>query len=244
MNTNSAEVLYLENKPDLRVIDSPKANAKIGKSTRMECLYTDEEIRRVYSYFDGKVKKARTRAKMSVAMRNRTMFVCAIGVRLRGGDFCSLKWGNLYDSNWVLKRNPDFVPEKTEKFHKHITLHWNSDFEKAIEGYRQWLISDGEELKLENPVFISQKGTPVDVRSWWRVMSSATKAVGITQKVGTHGLRKTGVHRYIEKAPDKSEALMEMSCDLGHSDVRITSRYACITDEKLREGVERTSIGF
>jgi len=60
------------------------------------------------------------------------------------------------------------------------------------------------------------------------------KEAGIKQKIGTNGLRKTMAHQYIKNAPDKSQALLEVSSQFGHSDLRITERYACSEKKILR----------
>ena len=41
-------------------------------------------------------------------MRNLTMFICSINIGLRGGDFCKLKWKNIFDEKWGLKKSEKF----------------------------------------------------------------------------------------------------------------------------------------
>ncbi|WP_312442296.1 hypothetical protein [Lacrimispora sp.] len=67
------------------------------------------------------------------------------------------------------------------------------------------------------------------------------KCHSIKQKIGIHGLRKTMAYQYITNAPDKSQALLEVASQLGHSDPRITERYACLEQKDIEDGNQRMS---
>lgn len=218
-------------------------------STKMECLYDKEEIITVYKMFQSKIDNADTFAKERIARRNLCMFVCGINIGLRGGDFCQLKWSDIFDAEWNFKNGSDFIPQKTIKHDdngniikcKHINLYWNNDFECAISDYLYWKKNYEREPELEDYIFTSQKGGYINPKEWWKIMEQTRKEAGITQKIGTHGLRKTMAHQYIKNAEDASEALMEVSNQLGHSDLRITQRYACIERERIKENKQRMS---
>ncbi len=62
--------------------------------------------------FLDRIENASSLSKEKIARQNITMF-CAINVGLRGGDFCSLKWSDIFDKNWDYKTSADYVPEKT-----------------------------------------------------------------------------------------------------------------------------------
>ena len=122
-----------------------------GKSTEMECLYTTEEILAVYNVFKSRVESASSLAKERSAMRNLTMFVCAINIGLRGGDFCKLTWKRIYDENWNIKRMEKFAPEKQTRRtrsgriikRKYAKLRFDSDFKETINNWLQWNIEHG-----------------------------------------------------------------------------------------------------
>lgn len=214
---------------------------KHGKSTKMECLYNNEEILAVLNVFKSKLDNAGSVAKESVARRNMCMFVCAINIGLRGGDFCSLKWSNIFDDNWNFLVSPDFVPQKTShgKQPKHIELSWNSDFEKAIKEYLLWKKKNEYSPEIDDYIFTSQKGEHIGSKEWWRIMEQARKEAGIKQKIGTHGLRKTMAHQYIKNAENSQEALLEINEQFGHADLRTTSKYSCLAKENIRKNKER-----
>lgn len=213
----------------------------IGESTRMECLYNDEEILAVYNVFKQKADAANTFAKKRKAQRNLCMFVCAIQLGLRGGDFCSLKWNNIFDKDWCFLRTPDFVPKKTshKKNPAHIRLIWNNDFIVAISNYLNWKRNNESAPKLDDYIFTSQKGGHISNKEWWQIMSDTAKEAGIKQKIGTHGLRKTMAHQYITKSNNPDKAIVEMCEQLGHSSLRMTTRYSCLADENAQTGKDK-----
>ena len=226
------------------------SNGKVGKSTLMDCLHSEAEIQAVYDVFHNNLLEARTVAKKRTAMRNITMFVCAINLGLRGGDLCSLKWNNIFDKNWEFLYQPDFVPQKTKRYKKHVKLTWNYDVEDVLIDWLNWLSEHGEPQKLDDFIFTSPKvsfdketgkclGNAIQVRSFWRIMEKTRKEAGIKQKIGTHGCRKTMVNRHIKLSDDKTEGLIEMQGYLNHSSARITLGYACVTQEKIQQTKDR-----
>lgn len=207
-----------------------KKEIKSHKSTKMWCL-NDEEIQVLYNAFNDKVLNAHTNAKYKTAMRNLTMYVCAINIGLRGGDFCNLKWSDIYDDNWKFKLHAEYVPEKTRKCHKHIDLTWSSDFETVLGKWKSVIKPED----INSYIFVSQKGGKITEKAWYKIVENTRKEAGIEQKIGTHGLRKTMANQYIKNSDDKTQALLEVSIMFGHSDLRITERYACLEDENIKK---------
>jgi integrase len=250
--TKSADIINIprfkaDGTPDLRYGSKQKVGTR--ESTKMECLYERDDIVAIYKIFQGRIENATSLSKEKIARRNITMFVCAINIGLRGGDFCSLKWSDIFDKNWDYKASADFVPEKTIQRDddgniiktKHIELSWNNDFEIALSDWLTWLNNYDSEQDLDSYIFSSQKGGNINPKEWWKIMENVRQDAGIRQKIGTHGLRKTMAYQYITNAPDKSQALLEVSSQLGHSDLRITERYACLEKKNIEAGKQRMS---
>lgn len=227
------------------------AKNKVGfrTSTKMECLYNREEILSIFNIFDTRVKTANTISKEFNSRRNLTMFVSSINLGLRGGDFCCLKWSNIFNEDWTFKNGTDYIPEKTIRRDendniirvKHIELLWNHDFEVVILEWLNWLNDKIAPQSIDGFIFASQKGGHIGAKRWWEIMEKTRKSAGIKQKIGTHGLRKTMAHHYVMNAIDKNEALMQLSILFGHSDVRTTQRYACLEKQDIIENKERMS---
>lgn len=222
---------------------------KTQRRTTMECLYNEDEIRAVYSVFKHHIDEANTFAKERAARRNLTMFVCAIEIGLRGGDFCSLKWRDIFNPDWTFNLSAEYMPQKTSKFGKHIDLTWGKGFEEAMSGWLYWKNTYIRQQTLDDYIFTAQKSHKdrrtgeirmhIDIKAWYKIVEAARKEAGIKQKIGTHGLRKTMANQYIKLSEDKSEALLDVSEQFGHSDVRITRKYACIQREKIRQTKQR-----
>lgn len=221
-----------------------------GKSTKMQCLHDKEEIVLLYDTFKKYVEEAGTLAKTRTARRNLTMFICAINIGLRGGDFCSLKWSDIFNDDWTFNHEADYVPQKTIKYAengeiikcKHIELSWGSDFETVLSAWLEWKNKYDREQNLNDYIFDSQKGGHIDSKAWYKIVEKTRKEAGIQQKIGTHGLRKTMVNQYIKNSDDKGLALIEMQNMLGHSDIRITQRYACLEKEHVKQVKEKMSL--
>ena len=236
-----AEKVKVNSKAEIVNFPIKKQEIRIGKSTKMWCLKNREEIMQVYNVFKDKVDNATSIKKETVARRNLTMFVCAINIGLRGGDFCNLKWSDIFDNDWNFKNKAEYVPEKTRKCHKQYRLYWNNDFVQAIVDWLKWCNKMIKQQEVNDYIFTSQKGSKIGEKSWYDIMEKTRKEAGISQKIGTHGLRKTMANQYIKCANDKAQALMEVSTMFGHSDLRITERYACMEDENIRANKQRTS---
>lgn len=221
-----------------------------GISTEMECLYSTEEILAVYNVFKTRIDNAASISKERDALRNLTMFVCAINIGLRGGDFCKLQWKRIYDENWKIKRMEKFVPEKQTRktrtgkiiSRKYIKLRFDSDFKEAIGEWLQWNIEHGYQPDLNDYVFSNKKGSHIQKKSWYTIIEKARIEAGISQCIGTHGLRKTYGHRYYLAAPNKQDALIQLMIIFAHSDMRVTLKYICISDDEIFTNQERMCI--
>lgn len=77
-----AVAIQIDNKAENNIIQFPNSKKEygIGKSTKMWCLKSQDEIRQVYDVFMEKVNEANTENKYTIALRNLTMFVCAINI--------------------------------------------------------------------------------------------------------------------------------------------------------------------
>lgn len=167
---------YINQKQKATIYNFPKQKTlRRGKSTEMECLYNKDEILSVYNVFKTDVDNATTVNKEKNAMRNLTMFICAINIGLRGGDFCKLTWKDVYEDGWRIKKSQKFVPEKTERRdrcgnvikRKYIKLRYDSDFKMAIQNWYQWLENHNETPELTAYIFPSNKSEHIGETTWY-----------------------------------------------------------------------------
>lgn len=249
-DNHKAEIIKLPVEYQEDVNSDNRDDETEGKSTEMECLYTTEEILAVYNVFKSRVESASSLAKERDAIRNLTMFVCAINIGLRGGDFCKLQWKRIYDEKWNVKRMEKFVPKKQTRrtrtgkiiSRKYIKLRFDSDFKEAINSWLQWNIDHGYQPSLDDYVFKTQKRAHMEEKTWYKIVETVRIEAGIKQRIGTHGLRKTYGHRYYLAAPNKQDALIQLMIIFAHSDMRVTLKYICISDDEIFANQERMCI--
>lgn len=246
---STAEIIKFPSDYTGEIVKQDPDVQKTKRRTTMECLYDKREIKAVYDVFKRRIEAANTFAKERAARRNLTMFVCSIEIGLRGGDFCSLKWSDIFNPDWTYNLGAEYVPQKTSKFGKHIDLTWGNGFEPAMSAWLAWKNTYIRQQALEDYIFTAQKPHKdqrtgeirmhIDIKAWYKIVEAARKEAGIKQKIGTHGLRKTMANQFIKLSEDKSEALLDVSEQFGHSDVRITRKYACIQREQIRKVKQR-----
>lgn len=248
-NDHKADIIRIPVEYQEEIVNTEPELRKTKKASAMECLYNDEEIIAVCNVFKKCLDKAKTFAQERAARRNLTMYICALEIGLRGGDFCSLKWSDIYNPDWTFNQSAEFIPQKTSKSGKKVNLIWGTNFEVAMSEWLIWKNTYIREQKLDDYIFTAQKlhkdrvtgekRIYVDPKAWYKIVEDARKEAGIRHKIGTHGLRKTMVHQYIMLSDDKSLAMEEMSTYLGHSDTRTTRVYGCFQRENIKKTKQR-----
>lgn len=210
-----------------------------GTSTKTDALHTEEEIIAVTNYFKNEIIKCHSLKRETTARRNFTMFICAINLGLRGGDFCKLTWDVFFDENWEWRDSMDFTPEKTRHVGgtgKKVTLRWNEVFKHALTDWLNWQMLSGK-INLTDYIFTTPHGH-IDIDTWLQIMNKATKAAGINRRIGTHGLRKTMGNKYYKTAKDKTDALVQLKEYFRHSDQHTTMTYICLEEENMQETID------
>ncbi|GKQ43168.1 hypothetical protein RD055328_10910 [Companilactobacillus sp. RD055328] len=92
-------------------------------------------------------------------------------------------------------------------------------------------------LKMDDYLFISQRGDKLSVNYIYKLFQKAADALGRSD-IGTHTLRKTFGYHYYKKTKDIG-ALMIM---FQHSDESITKRYIGITDDQISNSLKNFSL--
>jgi integrase/recombinase XerC len=98
---------------------------------------------------------------------------------------------------------------------------------------------DERETGTQDPVFLSDTGAPLAVRSIQSLISELARRGGITRlAVSAHTLRHTFALGYLKQNPGK---LVELATLLGHESLDTTAIYALPSEEDLAADVERSS---
>ena len=166
-------------------------------------------------------------------LRSCAMFIVGINIALRITDLLSLKWRDVLKQNKRTFRDIEIYEGKTNKYRK-IKLN------KSARGILKELMESLEYFDMEDFIFKSREGEnkPITRQQALNILKDAAKAVGITENIGTHSLRKTwGYHAW--KAGFSPAIIMET---LNHSNLAVTKRYLGIQQDDINELYDQLNI--
>ena len=156
-------------------------------------------------------------------LRNELLFVLGINTGLRISDILALK---IADISAV-----DRLEIREKKTNKKRIIALTKKTCRLIE---QYLHIERPEAKAHEPLFRSQKGGKAISRQHaYEILNEAARAVGITERIGTHSLRKTFGYFAYKQGID----LAMIQKLLNHSSQTETLRYIGITQEQMDEVV-------
>jgi len=157
------------------------------------------------------------------SLRDYCLFIVGINSGLRISDLLSLSIADVVDASGKAKDRVSIREQKTGKS-KDFPL--GDSAKKALKEYLDSLA----DVAPDTALFASRKGGNAITRQQaYRVINDAARAVGITDQIGTHTMRKTfGYHAY--KQGVDITRIQQM---LNHSSPKVTLRYIGITQDDL-----------
>lgn len=159
------------------------------------------------------------------SVRDYLMFMIGISSALRISDILQLKMSDLWDGNKITP----CIRIREKKTDKAKIFPITKNLEGAFKAY----IQEYNPTSLDAYLFASRKGnnTPITRQQAHIIISNAAKAVGITDTISTHSMRKTwGYWAY--RSGVSLALIMEA---LNHSNIKETKRYLGITQDELNE---------
>lgn len=161
-------------------------------------------------------------------LRNELLFVLGINTGLRISDLLLLSVGDVLTEKRKPVQRLELYEQKTKKS-RAVAL--NAKTRRLIERYFK---EERRDAFSAEPLFLSQKGGKAITRQHaYYILNRAARAVGITERIGTHSLRKT--FGYFAYKQGQDLALIQKL--LNHSSQEETLRYIGITQEQLDEVV-------
>ncbi|MCS5695257.1 site-specific integrase [Desulfofundulus thermocisternus] len=156
-------------------------------------------------------------------LRDYCLFVLGINSGLRISDLLTLKISDVMDEKGKIRERITLREKKTGKA-KDFPIPCNA--KKAIKEY----LDTRKDIEPDQPLFPSRKGgKPITRQQAYRILNEAARAVGITDEIGTHTLRKTfGYHAYKQGVD-----ITRIQKLLNHSAPSVTLAYIGITQEEL-----------
>jgi len=172
---------------------------------------------------DEKKIEAIKRVLKGNSLRDYCLFTLGINSGLRISDLLHLNVADVLDDKGQLK---DRITLREQKTGKAKDFPMGNTTIKALKEY----FDSRTDLEPSQALFPSRKGgTPITRQQAYRILNSAATAVGITEDIGTHTLRKTfGYHAY-----KKGLDITRIQKLLNHSAPSVTLAYIGITKEEL-----------
>lgn len=165
------------------------------------------------------------------SLRDYIMFEIGISIGIRVTDFTQQKvqfYREACEKGFV-----EMVPKKTAKYNKKVVVPINKDLNKLIQEY----IKDKDDTDWMFPS--RKKGYSITREQVYRILNEAAAAVGITDNIGCHSMRKTfGYWHYYYNHDIR--LLMDI---FNHSSEEVTLRYIGVSEEKKRESMECMNLG-
>ncbi len=186
------------------------------------------------------VQPLRTRAdieRVKEALRKRSsrdyaMFVLGVNTGLRISDLLSLSVGDVLAGRGERIQIVKRLELRERKSGKAKSIPLASTARSALASY----LRDRGSFLPDDPLFPSRQGrseagkpNPLSRCQAWRSLSLAARSAGVSERIGTHTLRKTfGYHCYL--AGVDVTRIQKM---LNHSSPEVTLRYIGITQDEL-----------
>ena len=170
-----------------------------------------KQLEAVKTYLRGKSK------------RDYLMFMVGISSALRISDILELKVNDIWDG----KKVKEFIEINERKTGKYKRFPITKNLTKAIKEY----MKEYPEKTQDDYLFTSRKGKnkPISRQYAATVLNEACDMVGIKERFGTHGMRKTWGYWAFKKGI----SLDYICIALNHSSVAETKRYLGIMQEDL-----------
>jgi len=157
------------------------------------------------------------------SLRDYCLFTLGINSGLRISDLLGLNLGDVLNGKGKLK---DRITLREQKTGKHKDFPMGNTTIKALREY----LDTRPGADPSEPLFPSRKtGRPISRQQAWQIINDAARAVGITEKIGTHTLRKTFGYHAFRQGIDITRIQKLMN----HSAPSITLAYIGITRDEL-----------
>lgn len=172
--------------------------------------------------------RAAGQAPRGLGARNYALVQVMLQAGLRVGEVARLKIADVT----LLPRSGEVIV-RDGKGHRQRVVPLNAAARRGLNRYLE--LRDG--LEDDAPLFASERGGPLSLRSIQHSVSAAAERAGVERSVGAHTLRHTFAARFLEDHPDQ---LVALSTLLGHESLDTTAIYIRPSADDLARRLERT----
>ncbi len=173
--------------------------------------------------------RAAGQSRRTLARRNYAVVQLLLQAGLRVSEAAALRIGDLEIRE---RQGKAHIRGKGNK-ERYVPL--NATARRALQAY----LKEREEAGTQDPVFLSDTGAALSVRSIQSLISELARRAHLTRiVVSAHTLRHTFALGYLKQNPGK---LVELATLLGHESLDTTALYALPSEEDLAADVERSA---
>jgi site-specific recombinase XerD len=173
--------------------------------------------------------RAAGQSRRTLARRNYAVVQLLLQAGLRVSEAATLR---IEDLEIRTRQGNVRIRGKGEK-ERHVPL--NATARRALQAY----LDERGETGAQDPVFLSDTGAALSVRSVQTLISELARRAHLTRiRVSAHTMRHTFALGYLRQNPGK---LVELATLLGHESLDTTAIYALPSEEDLAADVERSS---
>jgi integrase len=183
---------------------------------------TRDEFNIVMQSFDG-----------NYAERNRCLFLLGTSAMTRVSELAALTVGDVYQGGLVVSElvlRKQIVKGKKES---RIAV-LPPETVEALRNFIAWTRKHGESLAKDAPLFLSRQGGHLHRMQIHRILKEAYANAGLTGRLTTHTMRKTGGTWLYEATGD----LLLTQEALGHRSPETTRRYVPLNRQRMRVAME------
>jgi integrase len=163
--------------------------------------------------------------------RDYLLFTLGINTALRVSDLLSLRIRDVVEESGEVK---EFLTLRERKTGKDKRIKLNDSAREAIEFFLSKADAQPSEWLFKSP----RTGKPLTRVQAWRLLNGWAREVGITDRIGTHSLRKSWGYQ----ARKAGVPLELIQAKLGHSSPAITRRYIGITADEIEDVESRVNL--
>jgi integrase len=179
--------------------------------------------------------------------RNHLLWVLGINFGLRVSDLLRLRFADVLNPDCSFRDQVVILEQKTASTRKRARNRHIAINSAAVEAITLFL-SHTPGVKMSDYLFRSQSNrstanVPLHRNSADRVLKYAAAALGLTERVSTHTLRKTFAYHQMNAARHDPRQLLLLQKMFGHSSVAQTLDYIGITREEMEAAYLSLNLG-
>lgn len=153
-------------------------------------------------------------------------FVCALYTGMRKGEIAALKWDSI-----IWQQNHIVVKGTLDRFgDREVTKSGRIRYVPMNHFLRSVLEDQFKKRENDSPYVFTIDGSPIDTNHAYRVFGQLQKNAGIRNTIRVHDTRHTFASQFMMKGLGN---LFELGKILGHSDSKMTQRYAHLSPEHM-----------